>query len=170
MERDGLQQSAKPCRHACKDGFGIVEKVLMRTGFYGFILIGAWAIARQSAAWAAVYLAGSVIGLVLVVYVFLCRYCPYPFRYRDCLFFPYQWLTSAVRPSAGRMGRGHQFGFSAVMAMLLLFPHPWLIGDPRVLLAFWMLAGPTVAALPLYYCRRCHHHQCVFNRAGLPQE
>ena len=158
-----MQPSSDRCHSSRKDGFGRPEKILMRSGFYGFVLVGAWAIGRQDLTWATVYMAGAVIGLLLVVYLFLCRYCPYPFHYGDCLFFPHQWLAAVVRPPRGRMGWHHQLGFTLVMILLVGFPQPWLLAEPKIMPVFWLLAGPTVAALPIYYCRRCRHRQCVFN-------
>ena len=149
-----------------KDGFTRLEKVFMRTGFYGFVFVGTTAMALQHPALGVVYLVSSVAGLLWVIYGLLCRYCPYPFHYSDCLFFPYQWLTAIKRPPTRRMGRLHQYGFILVMTLLLLIPQPWLLGAPTLMWAFWLLAGPTLAALPFYYCRRCMHRQCKLNRCG----
>ena len=158
--------SQKRSGGGCKDGFGRLEKVLMRIGFYGFVLIGAAGIFLQRPVFGMVYVAGAVAGLLWVVYGLLCRYCPYPYHYSDCLFFPYRWLAALKAPPAGRMGWLHQCGFTLVMLALLLVPQPWLMDDLQRLLLFWLLAGPTVAALPMYYCRRCRHRQCAFNRVG----
>ena len=155
----------KPCE--LKDGFTLKEKALARIGFYGMISVGALAIYSRSPVWGILYLCFALVGNLFVVYSFLCAYCPYPFKYSDCLFFPYQVVSRVVSERKGQITPGKRRGFVLVMAGLVLIPQYWLFSSPGLLVLFWILALPLLMVFPLYYCRRCRHEKCGFNRARM---
>lgn len=158
----------EPKRNECiplKDGFSLLDKILMRLGFYGFLLVATAAIFRASPTWAIIYLAFGGAAALLVVYNLLCVYCPYPYEYASCLFFPHPLLSKVAKRRHGRMGASAKAGTMLITIVLLAFPQYWLFQDARFALAFWALALPTLLAIPLYYCRRCRHRTCAFNRA-----
>ena len=147
-----------------KDGFSLVDKILMRLGFYGFLLVAIAAIFRASPMWAIIYLAFSGAAALLVVYNLLCVYCPYPYEYATCLFFPHFIVSKVAKRRPGSMGRIDTIGVSVATIVLLAYPQYWLYRDVRFAVAFWALALPTLVAIPIRYCRRCRHRACTFNR------
>lgn len=87
---------------ACKDGFAWQEKLLVRAGLASLLCVGTIGIGRENLAVAVGYLLFALVGGLLLVYDFLCVYCPYPYKYSDCLFFPRQLLTHVVQRRTGR--------------------------------------------------------------------
>lgn len=156
---------SKPCE--LKDGFTLAEKTLARIGFYGLISVGAYAIYSRNPVWCILYLCFALVGNLFVVYSFLCAYCPYPFKYSDCLFFPYQAVSNVVSEREGQITPRKRLGFVLVMAGLVLIPQYWLLSSHILLVLFWILALPLLLAFPFYYCRRCRHERCGFNRARM---
>ena len=155
-----------PCHEspALKNGFALWEKGLWRLCFYGFLVVGAAGVYAVSPLGGATYAALSLVGLFAVVLPSLCSHCPYPTRYRDCLFLP-PGLVRALYPFRGpRMSRAEGFAFLGVTLALIAAPQLWLLARPAWLLAFWALALPVLVAFPLYYCRRCRHFGCPANR------
>jgi hypothetical protein len=69
------------------DRFSFTEKGLLRTGWYGFMAIGAVGIYRQDPLWSLLYIVYGVAGFALVVLPRLCAHCPYPYKYSTCSFF-----------------------------------------------------------------------------------
>lgn len=148
-----------------KDHFETHEKIIMRVGFLALILIAFFAILMHSASAAIVYLIASMIGGLLVVYCFLCVYCPYPYHFSDCLFMPYQLITGVAKEREGECGAGDMAGLTIVMMILLVFPQYWLFQHMGMAIAFWAILVFFAVAFPMIYCNRCRHQRCMFNRA-----
>ena len=79
----------QPCGQGSRfiEGFSLTERVLMRIGFYGFIIVGAYGVFLQSIPWGLAYTGFSIVGLLAVLYC-LCAHCPYPHKLSTCLFLP----------------------------------------------------------------------------------
>jgi hypothetical protein len=155
-----------PCdgHHPLINRFSLWEKTLWRLCFWGTIVVGLLAMARQSPVAAGLYAVLAVAGLMFAGFPALCRHCPYPSRHSSCLFVPHP-LMKAVYPYAGPKMSGFEKVVAVVAtAVIVVFPQPWLVREPVWLAAFWALCLPMAIAFPSYYCRRCRHVGCPLNR------
>jgi len=159
-----INAASKACP-AWKESFTWYEKLLVRVGLAALLCLGTIGIGRESLAAAVGYLLFALAGGLLVVYDFLCVYCPYPYKYSDCLFFPHQLLTRVVGRRTGRISWSRKFLFLATAAGLVLIPQYWLWGNWALLAGFWTLAAAIGLAFGLHFCRRCRHGPCPLNRA-----
>ena len=148
---------------ALKDGFAWYEKLGIRGGLAGVVALGAIGIYLKSPAAAIAYLVLGSVGGALVIYDFLCVYCPYPYQYSDCLFFPRQLLTMVVSRRTGKIGAVRKALLVLTAALLVLMPQYWLWGQWGLMAGFWVLAAPLGLAFPLYFCPRCRHGACAMN-------
>ena len=151
-----------------KDGFTWYEKLVARGGLGGAILAGAAAIYSTSVTWAGGYLLLSALGGLLVVYDFLCPYCPYPFRYSDCLFYPYQLLAWFTKIRGGRIPWARNLGTVAAFGIMFAGPQYWLWGQWILFALFWGCTLPLTLLLPLHLCRRCRHERCPLHHVISP--
>ena len=147
------------------DRFSIQERILLPIGWYGFMLVGTWGVLRQSAGWAAGYLLYAALAFGLLILPGLCAHCPYPSRYGTCLFLPPAFLNRFYPYRGPTMSPAEKRAVPAAMAGIVLIPQFWLIREPTLLLLFWLLALPTLAAFPRHYCRHCRHVGCPLNAA-----
>jgi hypothetical protein len=148
------------------DRFTLMERIVMRVGWYGFMAVGTYGIYKQAPAWAAVYVVFALLGFALVVLPGLCVHCPYPSKYNTCLFLP-SGLVNRFYPYKGpEMSWIAKFSVFSVMAGMVIMPNFWLVSDLPILVFFWLLGLPTVAVFPLHYCKRCRHTDCPMNRAA----
>ena len=156
-------------RHDCHHlltGFKSWEKLLMRLAFYGYLLIGFYAIYIESVAWGLGYLLFCGLGMIFLVLYGLCANCPYPYQFSDCLFLPYNVIKRLYKYRGGNMTRLDKIGFMVVFAGTILIPQFWLINHFKLLCLFWILALPICIAFPIYYCRRCRHFNCPLNKVN----
>jgi hypothetical protein len=151
---------------ALKDRFAWYDKLLARAVLAGMVLVGAIAIYRGSPWAAAAYLGFGLVGGLLVIYDLLCVYCPYPYQYNDCLFFPAPLLAAVAKRRTGKIPWLRKALLVVIVAALVLVPQYWLWDNPALLAGFWALAAAIAVAFPGYYCRRCRHGQCPLNRAA----
>jgi hypothetical protein len=149
-----------------KDRFAWYEKLLVRAALAGFVGVGAVGMYLKSPATAAGYALFAALAGVLVIYDFLCVYCPYPYEYSSCLFFPPQLLTRLAKRRPGRIPLARQRLFLAAAAGLVLIPQYGLWGRWDLTAAFWGFVVPIGIAFPLHYCRRCRHLGCTLNDAS----
>jgi hypothetical protein len=147
-----------------KDRFAWYEKLAVRAVLAGMVGVGAVGIAVESPIAAAGYLLFAGVGGVLVIYDFLCVYCPYPFQHSTCLFFPRELLTLVVKQRPGGIPWVRKVLFLLTAGGLVLVPQYWLWGNWAVMAGFWVLAALLGLAFPAYYCRRCRHAGCVLCR------
>ena len=145
---------------ALKDGFTWYEKLLVRGGSAGFVAIGAVGIYLDNPTVAAGYLLFAAVAGLLVIYDFFCVYCPYPYTYSDCLFFPHQLLSAVVKRRRGKIHWVRKALLVLTAAGLVLIPQYWLLHRWELLAGFWVVAVPLGLAFPLYFCGRCRHGQC----------
>lgn len=150
----------KPC---LIDNFSLLEKILMRAGVFGVFFIGLYAISSHSLTWGGVYAGLSIIGTFLVLFA-LCSRCPYPYEQSDCLFLPPGLIKKIYRHRPGPLRGLDTFVVVFVSAVLVVIPQFWLIKAPALLITYWIFCLPVVGAFPIYYCKRCRHQGCPFNR------
>ncbi len=144
------------------EGFSLTERVLMRIGFYGFIIIGAYGIFLHSIPWGVAYSGYAVCGSLAILYS-LCAHCPYPHKLSTCLFLPTSVVKALFHYRPEPMSRLDKVVMTVSMAGLVVIPQYWLIKEPLVLAVFWLFCAPVFVVIPLSYCRRCRHTDCPFN-------
>ena len=147
--------------------FSRYEKILMGGGFYASVITGAYAIYVQSVTWGTAYIMFLIFGSFVSLGYCVCAYCPYIFPdYSDCLFPPFGTVVRKLykfRPGPIRVM--DKIGFLTMMVGVITIPQYWLLKRPIILIVFWMFCLPTLMGFVFYECRRCQHHDCLFNRA-----
>ena len=143
--------------------FSLPEKILMRLAFYGFIIIGAYAIFSASILWGAIYTAFVIFGAMLVAWHLFCPHCPYPFKYETCLFFPAGKIKLFGSFRSEPMNMMEKVGAFAWFAGLIVIPQYLLFQNYILLIIFWVLALPLLARFRIYICKRCRHFFCPLN-------
>lgn len=144
--------------------FSLFEKILMRMGFYGFIIIGAYGIYSESVPWGLLYTVFVIFGLSVLLSYCLCAHCPYPYKYSDCLFMPLA-LINKYKFRSRPMSTLDKIGFIVMMVGVVVIPQYWLLKNSTILIIFWIFYLPTFAGFLFYECRRCRHFDCPFNLA-----
>ncbi len=158
-----MSHASSPPSLPLKDHFTWYEKLIARGCLGGAILVAAIAMYLDNPAVTVGYLVLAAFGGAAVVYDFLCVYCPYPFRYSDCLFFPHQLLSTFAGLRSEGIDWLRKAGMTAVFAAIFAVPQYWLWGRWGLLTAFWGLTLPLAMLIPLHICRRCRHEQCPMN-------
>jgi hypothetical protein len=154
-----------------KDRFFWHEKLIARACLAGAILTAGVAIYRENKSIAIGYVVFVALGALVVVYDSLCVYCPYPFKYSDCLFYPYQLVARLATMREGSIPRARHAVTVLVFGGMFAIPQYWLWGNWLLLAIFWGLTLPLALLMPLYLCRRCRHKGCLSNRSvGVPLE
>ena len=143
--------------------FRLLQKILMRTGFYGFMITGIYAISLESVLWTLIYLGFVIFGIEFGLSYFLCSHCPYPYKYSDCLFAPSWVFTKQYTFRPGPMSMLDKTLFIGSMAGFVIIPQYWLLKNCTILIIFWIFCLPTIASLPLFWCKRCRNTYCCFN-------
>jgi len=143
--------------------FNPLEKILLRVGFYGFMIIGAYGIYSNSIVWGLIYTGFVIFGSKFGLLYFLCSHCPYPYKHSDCLFVPSSLIKKQYEFRSDKMSVLDNIGFVAIMAGFIVIPQYWLFKNYTILILFWILCLPTLASFPFYLCRRCQHFDCPFN-------
>ena len=157
--------SEQSCNNHCDliERFKLLEKILVRIGFYGFMFVGAYGIYSKSILWGLIYTVFVILGLKFGLLYFLCSHCPYPYKYSDCLFVPFRLIEKQYEFRSNAMSVLDKIGFVAITAGFILIPQYWLFKNYTILILFWILCLPTLASFPFYLCRRCQHFDCPFN-------
>lgn len=157
------------CRKApdVRKGFTKREKILMGTGFYGFVLIGLLGISLESIVGAAAYAGFALFGLLVLFGFGICSHCPYIYEeYTDCLFPPWGRVYKKLyRFRSSVLSLWDKILLLVMMIGIVAIPQYWLLKNPWVLGLFWLFCAPTIAGFALYECRRCQHFGCPFNMA-----
>jgi uncharacterized membrane protein len=148
--------------------FSLSGRIVMRTLWTAFTVIGTYGIYVQSPLWAAIYIVLVLLGFILVVLPSLCTHCPYPSKHNTCLFMPPGLVTHFYPYKGPDMSTAGKICSLFAIAGMVIMPNIWLVSTPPLLLFFWLVALPTVAVFPLYYCTRCRHLDCPMNKAKIP--
>lgn len=149
-----------------KQRFAWHEKLVARACLGVVLCAGALAMYRENPAVSLGYLLFVGLGGLLVVYDFLCVYCPYPFEHSDCLFYPYPLVARFARLRGGEISGLRRIGTAVVFAGMFAAPQYWLSGRWDLFSAFWAATLLLAVLVPVYLCRRCLHRRCPMNRAG----
>lgn len=147
--------------------FSLSEKILMGAGFYASVVTGAYGICAQSIAWGLLYISFIIFGMFILLGYCVCAYCPYIHPgYSDCLFPPFGTVVRKLykfRP--GPISTLDKIGSLIMMVGVIAYPQYWLFKNYTILIIFWIFCLPTLMGFVFYECRRCQHHDCLFNRA-----
>lgn len=152
-----------------KDHFSWYEKLIARTCLAGVVLAAGAAIYWDNKGVAIGYVVFVALGALLVVYDSLCVYCPYPFKYSACLFYPYQLVARFAAMREGRIHWARQAVTVLVFGGMFAIPQYWLWGNWVLFAVFWGLTLPLAMLLPLYLCGHCRNERCLGNRAVVLQ-
>jgi len=161
--------ASKPCPFL-KDRFAWYEKLIARTCVGGIVVAGALAIDQDSRPIALSYVALVAAAGAIVIYDALCVYCPYPFKYADCLFYPYQLVARLTSLRSGRISSLRKAVTALAFGGIFAVPQYWLWGNWGLFAVFWALTLPLAVLIPLHLCRRCRHGRCPMNRAAIEDE
>lgn len=149
----------------CFKTFSSRDKLLFQTGFYGFIIVGAFGISACVSVYAgAAYFAYSITGLFLGVLYFLCSHCPHVYTYNDCLFYPPAILKKLYKFKKNPMSLSDKAGFIGLMGSFIIIPNIWIWKNPVIMAVFWAFVLPTLLGLFFYVCRHCRNCSCPFNQ------
>jgi hypothetical protein len=146
------------------DRFSLVEKILMRIGFSGVLIIGACGIYLENITLGIIYTAFIIFGQSVLLSYCLCSHCPYPNKYSDCLFVPARLIKKSYKFRSGPMSILEKIGFIIMIVGVVVIPQYWLLKNYVILAIFWVFCLPTYAGLVFYECKRCRHFVCPFNR------
>ena len=153
-----------------KNHFSWYEKLIVRTCLAGVVLAAGIAVYRENKGVAIGCAAFVALGALLVVYDSLCVYCPYPFKYSDCLFYPYQFVAHVAKLHEGRIHWARQAVTVLVFGGMFAIPQYWLWGKWVLFTVFWGSTLPLAMLLPLYLCGHCRNGRSLANRAVAVQE
>ena len=156
--------------HSCSliDRFPLKHRIIMQTGWYGFIAIGLAGVALQSQLWALIYFVFVIASFFFMVLPSLCSHCPYPEKHDTCLFLPPSLIRKFYPYRGPRMSRTESLTTLLGLAGIVIFPQAWLYHSPLLFIIFWAFCLPSIIAFPLYYCKRCRHEKCPMNNARRP--
>jgi len=143
--------------------FTLLQKILMRIGFYGFMIIGAYGIYLESILWGLIYSGFVIFGIEFGLSYFLCSHCPYPYKYSECLFAPFWVFTKQYKFRSAPMSILDKTAFILSMAGFIMIPQYWLSKNYTILILFWIFCLPTFASFLFFWCKRCQHFHCCFN-------
>lgn len=147
------------------DCFSFKDKLLMRTGWYGFTIVGIYGIYKQTPLWALAYILYVIIGYSTVVIPWLCAHCPYPYKMSACLFMPAGFLRKFYAYRGPEPVKARKIAANIIMAGTVIIPNFWLVNNVPLLIIFWLFGLPTLIAFPFHYCKHCRHFGCSLNRA-----
>lgn len=149
---------------APKEHFAWYEKLIARTCLAGILLAAVMSIYPASPGVAIGYVVFVALGGLVVVYDALCVYCPYPFTYADCLFYP-SWLAARfARLRAGPIPWTRKAASALVFAVIFAVPQYWLWGNWTAWAIFWGSTVLLAILVPMHLCARCCHYRCPLNR------
>jgi hypothetical protein len=137
---------------------GIVSLALIA----GAILLGFLIVLKSNIFAGLLYGALVLIGSILIVYAF-CTKCP--IRTSECRHvFPGQltvWLPA--RPQTAYTPIDY-LTVGLVLAVLIVYPHPWLLEHIGSLLVFWFFLAAGLAEIILFVCKGCGNLGCLVCR------
>ncbi|MBN2012496.1 hypothetical protein JW960_24425 [candidate division KSB1 bacterium] len=148
------------------NSFSQREKILMRFGLWGFVVIGGLAIFAESLAWGLFYLLFAIGGGAVVVLWAFCPYCPYPTSYNTCLFIPLAVFKRWGRTRQAPMTTSDKFWAIGWTVGLVIIPLFWIWRSGVITFLFLACAIPMFAATARYYCTRCRNTACPINKVS----
>jgi hypothetical protein len=165
--KGGIMPGKDSCSCTLIDRFSFTQKLSMRAGWFGFMAVGTYAIAKQNPLWAWAYVAFGFFGFALVVLPSICAHCPYPTEFSTCLFLPPGVMRRFYPYRGPKISLVGKMASFLALAGMLIIPQFFLVHDLSWFVIFWLLGLPVVAAFPLYFCRGCRNSGCPMNQAPI---
>jgi hypothetical protein len=135
-------------------GHGMVSAVL----FVLAVGVGLLAIYLVSPAIALVYMALCAVLFVVVLWGF-CARCPH--RGVSCAHLIPGVLASLLpERKCQPYSPGERAGAAVALLFMVLFPQPWLIAKPLLLVLFWALVAGAALEIRVAVCRGCANIYC----------
>lgn len=137
-----------------QQGYGILAVCML----VAVICIGVYGIIGFSLTAAAAYLAGCIVLMVLLVYVF-CAKCPIRLSCHHVL----MGLMTRIMPRRKEAPYTpcEIVGTFVFFVFIALFPQYWLVRDPALLLLFWVLFTGQWILTHFTLCRGCGNTFCI---------
>lgn len=147
------------------ENFSLFQKTFSRIGLYGSLALGIYGVFSESIFWGFAYMSVAILGTWVLLGRLCARY-PYPYKNSNCLFLPFEWIKAAFRYRSEPMRFRDTLGLAVAATGLVAFPQYWLLKNPFLLSAFWIVCLPTLSVFPVYFCKRCRHVGCPLNLPG----
>lgn len=128
------------------------------------VVVALLAITRHSIAWTITCVLVT-LGLTALILKFYCTRCPHytrEGRKLKCIFF---WgLPKFFAPRPGPLNMMDKLVLYLAPTVVVLFPLPWLIKEPGLLLVFVLSLAGFAAAVRRNECHRCIYFACPMNQ------
>jgi len=155
----------KPNRNAnLIETFSFTEKFIFRAGFSSVFVIALYGIYLESITWGLIYAIYLFLVLIVILGCF-CAYCPYPYRYSDCLLLPYGLIKKLFKARPGPISTLEKSVLIVTMIGMIAIPQYWLFKNLTLLIMFWILFILISVPFPFYICKRCQNYNCPQNYA-----
>lgn len=149
------------------NGFSLKVRIIMHSGIYLFALFGTLGIGLENWKVGLAYLAFVIFSFRVLLIGMFCRYCPYPFKYNSCMFFPIR-LFKNITPKSGKAPFIYRFGHLFAFGGMFIAPQFWIYNHPYLAVGFWVTFLVICLGMLIRMCGRCRYEQCPFNR--VPKE
>jgi hypothetical protein len=160
------QTDEKGCKkERFKDSFSAVERLFMQISFYLFIIFGIVGIAIENWIAGLIYLVFVIFSLQVLLLRMFCCYCPYPYQYSTCLFFPLT-VFRKIDQKKENMLLINRLAPVIAFGGMYLIPQYWIIKNLFFFIGFWIFGVIVGLALIIHFCGSCRHVQCPLNRAA----
>lgn len=146
------------------DRFSLKERLLARTGWYGFMAVAIYAIGKQDLLWAGGYTLVCAVGFAAMILPSLCTHCPYPSQYDTCLFLPPAWIRRLYGYRDTPMTLKGKIAAGSAALAIIAMPLIWLVEDIPMLLLYGLFLLPSILVFPIHYCKRCRNCNCPLNK------
>lgn len=151
-------------RFQFKDKFSLIEIILIRTGFFGMLIIGAYSILDVNPIIGYIYSGLVVTGLVLLIDYSFCPYCPYPSQFSQCLFFPLWMVKQTNNVSGNKPSRLKKRINMVIFLIFAIIPQFWLLKNITLFFIYWIMFVLTIGRVTFCICSRCRYLSCPMNR------
>lgn len=159
-----MHVAKRNCRGKWIDSFSLLDKVIVRGGFWGLPVLGIIATGVHSIRIGILYFLIALVSSILLTRKSFCPYCPYPKKYNDCLVMPI-WLVKHIKPAGKRMTLTDKLLTIFCMAVYVIFPQYWLIQSMPLFILFWGVSITLGVYVSFKLCAHCRFVGCPLNRA-----
>lgn len=145
------------------DGFSPRFSMLMHICIVLFPLFGIAGIAVENWKAGIAYFVFIIFTYRVLLIGMFCSYCPYPFKYNTCIFFPVS-VFKNVKPKTGKAPFIYKFGHLIAFGGMFLIPQYWIIKNVYLSIGLWTTGLAIAVGILVHVCGRCRYQQCPFNR------
>ena len=145
--------------------FSTVEKLIMHISLFLFAMFGIIGIAIENWVIGLIYLVFVIFSIHVLLLRMFCCYCPYPFQYSTCIFFPVRMFRN-IEQKKGAAPLFNRFAHLIAFGGMFLIPQYWVIKNMFFFVGLWTSGLVVVLGILIHICGRCRYFQCRFNRAA----